>query len=448
VSIARSGTPFQAHDSTAATTAPVTFPSTAAAGSLGIIVAFWNTTGTWGATPSGWTVVPNSAQTAASPACIAYYKIVTAADQGATVTITGPGSAINTVCAFAYTGTQGFDTNGAQRNAASTSCAAPAVVAIGLADMLVMVGGAAAGAATFSAPTNGLSLWQATSLLSSGIADRQLSAAGTTGSSAMTVSVSAATCGLQFTLFQLDSDGESVTSKASGRSRILPFGRMLLLATGQDDQQPPLVADDAQIAGQIAGPGTGLPMRPWKRAARPRPSFEETAFLAPIIDADIGRPVVKYLPRFRRSRAGDEQQSLATPPPDERTVPRVPRLRAFRAPTQSVDESRTIVDDDAPRRRVRLARLRVPAGVAFSAERHGPVLAEEAGSPPLRRWDRFRRWVLQVAEDFGLIFIAAPSFRLTATLDPSLIFAVAILDSTAVFNATLNPPVIFGATLG
>lgn len=449
MSIARSGTPFQAHDSTAATTAPVSFPSTAAVGSLGIIVAFWNTTGSWGATPSGWTVVPNSAQTAASPACIAYYKIVTAADQGANVMITGPASAINTVCAFAYTGTQGFDTNGAQRNAASTTCTAPAAAATGLADMLVMVGGAAAGASTFSAPTNGLSLWQATSLISSGIADKQLSAAGTTGSSAMTVSVSTATCGVQFTLFQLDSDGESVTSKAPGRCRILPFGKMLLLATGRDEQilVTPTV-DDAPIAGQTAGFGTSVLMRPWNLARRPRPLFQETTFVGPILDADSGRPAVKYLPRFRQSRVGDEQQPLITSLPNERTVLRVPRLRAFRARTLSVDDSRTIVDDDLPRRRGKLPRLRVPASVASSAERHTSIPAEEAFSPPVRRWHQFRCWARQLAEDFGLIFIATPSFCFAATLDPSVIFAAAILDSAAVFNATLNPPVIFGATLG
>ena len=311
--------------------------------------------------------------------------------------------------------------------------------------MLVMIAGVTP-TGTFTVASsggNGLTLWVGAS--SSGIADKQLSASGSTSTSAMTISGAAANDGITLTLFQLDSDGESVTSKAPGRSRILPFGRMLLLATGQDEQvyvaptlddapsagqaagfgtsalmrqlnraalwrNPGLdeqhllaVGDDAQIAGQIAGPGTGLLMRAWNRAARPRPMFEEIAFAPPIIDVDIGRPALKYLPRFRQTRAADEQQTLVTPPPDERTVARVTRLRAFRARTQSVDDSRTIVDDDAPRRRVRLTRLRVPAFLAPGAERHPSVLADETVGPPVRRWDRFRRWLRHVAEDFGLI---------------------------------------------
>ncbi len=489
MSIARSGTPYQ-NRVTASTTTTVTIPSGAAVGALGVIYAFSSLTGSWGTTPSGWTVVPNSTQTATAPSCIAYYKILTAADLGANVTITAQGSATMVIGGFAYTGTQGFDVNNNQHNASSTTCTAPAVTATGLADMLVMIAGVTP-TGTFTVASsggNGLTLWVGAS--SSGIADKQLSASGSTSTSAMTISGAAANDGITLTLFQLDSDGGSVTSKAPGRSRILPFSRMSLLATGQDEQvyvapalddapiagqaggfgtsalmrqlnraalwrnpgldeqHLPAVGDDAQIAGQIAGPGTGLLMRAWNRAARPRPMFEETAFAAPIIDEDIGRPAVKYLPRFRQSRGGDEQQSLVTPPPDERTVARVSRLRAFRARTQSVDDSRTIVDDDAPRRRARLTRLRVPASLAPGAERHAPVLAEEAFSPPLRRWHRFRRWVRQVAEDSGLIIPSAPSFRFAATLDLSLIFPAATLDSTAVFNATLNPPIIFGATLG
>jgi len=424
MSIARSGTPFQAHNATAATTAAVTFPSSAAAGSLGIIVAFWNTTGSWGATPSGWTVVPNSTQATAAPACIAYYKIVTASDQGASVTITGPASALNSVCAFAYTGTQGFDANAEQRNAASTTVTAPAVTAVGLADMLVMVGGAASGAATLSAPTNGLSLWQATGNTTTGIADKQLSASGSTSTSAMTIAVSTANGGIQFTLFQLDSDGEGASSSGARRLPMRGWNRAsqcgvtgrdeeLLAAALTDDSWSVSAPHFKPLRGALARPIAGEDEQPFvaaitDEACRPPASRfrafrvrnltgdeplgaptadeasatavrlirrfhtlgaapDEKPFVAPMTDENIGRPAVKYFSRFRQSRAGDEQQALVTAPADEPAVARVRRLRAFRPRNQSADDWRTIVDDAAPRRRVRLTPLRVPAGAAPGA---------------------------------------------------------------------------------
>jgi hypothetical protein len=375
LAVARSGTPYQ-NRVTASTTTTVTIPSGAAVGALGIIYAFSSLTGAWGATPSGWTVVPNGTQTGTAPSCIAYYKILTSADLGANVTITAQGSATMAVGGFAYTGAQGFDANNNQHNASSTTCTAPAVTATGLADMLVMIGGCTP-SGTFTVASsggNGLTLWVGAN--SSGVADKQLSAAGSTSTSAMTLSGAAADDGITLTLFQLDSDGEAPTSGAHGRARMLRFSRPPLMATGY------------------------------------------------------------------------EEETLVTSPPDERTVARAPRLRAFRARTQSIDDSRTIVDDDPPRRRVRFTGLRLPASVAPAADRHASVLAGEAFCPPVRRWDRFRCWARQVAEDFGLILPAAPSFRFAATLDLSLIFAAATLDTMAVFDATLNPPVIFGATLG
>jgi hypothetical protein len=413
MSISRSGTPFQAHNATAATTAAVTVPSTASVGALGLIVAVWSTNGSWGATPGGWTVVPNSTQTTSSPACIAYYKILVATDLGANVTVTGPASAVNSVCAFAYTGSQGFDANASQRNASSTTCTAPALTAAGAADLLVMVGGASSGAITFSAPTNSLSLWQATAGTGTGIADSQLAASGSTGSSAMTISAASANAGLQFTLFQLDADGEGPTSSGARRVSMRGWSRATqLTATGPDE---PL------FVGPIADEFPATLARPLRRFRPSGAGPDDGALPGLVFDQDNSRPATRRFTRLRRGRPSDEQQPPVAPPPDENAAPR----------------------------RARLVRLRNPVAAASPEKLAANTPRDESFAPRAHKWARFRRWIGSLAEDLGITVISTePSCHFAASLDRSLNFAAATLNPTIVFGATLTPPLIFGATLG
>lgn len=409
MAINRSGIPTGANSTSAITSLGITVPTGAAVGALGFIAAFSTATGAWPAAPNGWSAVPGTTQTTSADSCIVYAKILTATDAGATVTVNANSGEL-ALCCFAYTGAQVTDANAARRNASSTTCTAPAVSPVGSADMLVMIGGAAfTTTRTFSAPIlggTGEAIWFAAN--SVGLADLQLSAAGSTGTSTMTINTATVNAGIQLTLMQLDGDGEASTSTGARRSALRPWNR----------------------ATQLAALGGN-----------------EQLFDTPITDDGWTAPTPRFEPlggRLRRRTVREDEQLLVE------------------APSASPLSRPTVF-------RTRLRRAAEPLSVS-AADRPVTLLDEASPARPIRRWDRVWRRLRQIAEDLGLAISTAPSFgfaatldlsihfaaatldqslaHVAATLDRSIIFATATVNSTVMFTATLNPPLIFGATLG